>query len=179
MSSNLRPQVPARRRDAIEEYQQAATDKSDADRRKEVRKRKRGAVRACPECHAFSQRKRWRYDPDVFATLGEIESTLCPGCKRLADKRVDGYVELRGASLGKRAEEVRNLIDHVVAEARRNDPVHRLASFVILDERIVLETTSAWLAETIGKAVARRFHGELRLRFTPGEDFVRVYWLES
>ncbi len=180
--AGMRPEtrVPesSRRIDRIEEIQQANFEKTDADRHKLVRKARPGAVRVCPGCGAVSLRKRWRLGAEAPAGK-EIEATRCPGCRRLADGRVDGYVELRGAILSQRGDEFRNLIENVATEARTDDPVHRIASFVVMADRMVIETTSQWLAETLGKAVARHCRGDLRLQFSPGEDFVRVYWTQD
>ncbi len=161
----------------------AQMSKTDVDRHKEVRKAQHGSLRVCPSCGAVSERKRWLFDPAKQAEAKRsgraIEPTLCPGCARVNQGRVDGFVELRGPAIAKAPHEIKRLIDHVLAEARANDPVHQIVSYTVMEDRIALETTSQWLAETIGKAVNRQLRGELQIKFIPDEEFVRVYWQQS
>lgn len=182
--NTARPQHGGQRRiEQIEQVQHPTFGKTDEDRRKKVRKAEHGALRVCPGCGAVSDRKRWRFDPALREEASRagrsIEQTLCPGCGRVDQGRVDGFVELRGPVIAQTPHEIRSLIDHVLREARENDPVHQIVSYTVMEDRIALETTSQWLAETIGKAVGRKVRGELKIHFTPGEEFVRVYWQQA
>lgn len=170
-----------RRADALGMTGQLTRDRSDAERHKKVHKRMPGALRVCSVCQAVSAEKRWLTEPDAIGRRlaqhqGELEATLCPGCARVRDRRVDGWIRLQGGSVRDREEEFRNMVYHILDDARRDDPVHRIVSWQVDGDRITIETTSQWLAETIGKAVKREFHGRLDLRFIPDEEFVRVYW---
>lgn len=179
-NTSRRKQGGMRHIEQLTQVENPPLEKSDADRKKLVRKHEHGAVRICVNCGAVSDRKRWLLDPEAREQArregGPIEETLCPGCQRLHSGRVDGFVELRGPVVAEKSHEIKSMIDHIVNEARLDDPVHLIASYTVMEDRIALETTSQWLAETIGKAINRSFRGELRLLFSPGEDFVRVYW---
>ena len=172
-----------RRSDALE-MNQNLRDRSDGDRHKRVHKRIPGSVRYCAGCGAVSAQKRWITEPEaamrVRTLAGEaVEETLCPGCARVRDGRVDGWVSLEGDVVREQGERLRSLVDHIVVGARRDDPVHRVISLDPEGDTMILQTTSQWLAETIGKAVHREFHGHLDIHFIPDEEFVRVYWRQQ
>lgn len=169
-----------RRIEQIDRVENPPLEKTDRDRKSLVSKVQRGSVRVCKGCGAVSERKRWTLDSarreQALAEGRPIEETLCPGCERLHMGRVDGFVELRGPVVAEKTHEIKRTIDHIVEEAREDDPVHHIASYTVMEDRVALETTSMWLAETIGKAINRQYRGELRIQFSPGASFVRVYW---
>lgn len=154
--------------------------KSDEDRHRMVHKREHGSWRQCPVCGAQARRKRWtrigrmpgrHRAPD--APL--LEWTLCAGCDRVRQGRIDGVLTLTGLAEAYR-EELGHLVRNIAVEAWHNDPVHRILGFHTEEDAIILETTSLWLAETLGKAIRRRFGGDLDIRWAPGSDFARLYW---
>ncbi len=170
-----------RRSDALDMTGQIGRDRTDTERRKRVRKRTPGAVRVCSACAAVSAEKRWVTDPETIARIRNaagraIEPTLCPGCARVRAGRVDGWVRLEGQAVRGQEDEIRNLVYNILEDSRRDDPVHRVVSWHTAGTKMEIETTSQWLAETIGKAIQRDLGGELDIRFIPDEEFVRVYW---
>ncbi len=167
---------------ALEQVSKITLGKTDGDRRKEVKKVAKGDIRICPGCKAVSEKKRWAIRPELYALYEKdktAEKMLCPGCERVKDKRVDGWVELNGKILKSKAKELRSMIDNIAAYARTDDPVHRIISIKEGTGKWDIETTSEWLAETIGKAIERQYRGDLKLHFNHDEEFVRVYWYQK
>ncbi len=167
---------------ALETVSKITLGKTDGDRRKEVKKAQKGDVRICPGCMAVSEKKRWAIRPDLYAVYSKspkAEKVLCPGCERVKDKRVDGWVELKGPVVKTKGKELRGMIDNIVAYAKTDDPVHRIVSISGKEDKLNIETTSEWLAETIGKAVQRQYRGDLAMHFNHDEEFVRVYWYQK
>lgn len=167
---------------ALEKISKITLGKSDSDRLKRVKKEHKGDIRICPGCKAVSERKRWAIRPDLYAQYERdksAEKMLCPGCERVKNRRVDGWVELNGKVLSANAKEIRNMIGNIESYAKMDDPVHRVVSITEGKTKWDIETTSEWLAETIGKAIQRQYRGDLKLHFNHDEEFVRVYWYQK
>lgn len=104
-----------------------------------------------------------------------LEWTLCAGCDRVRRGRIDGVLTLSGLAEAYR-DELSHLVRNIAVEAWLDDPVHRILGSCAEEDEIILETTSPWLAETLGKAIRRRFGGNLDVRWSPGADFARLHW---
>ncbi len=78
--------------------------------------------------------------------------------------------------IAKKAKDIKGLIDNILSYARSDDPVHNIVSMKGTGNKLIINTTSVWLAETIGKAIRRQYKGHLEIHFGHGEEFVRVYW---
>ncbi len=153
--------------------------KGNPGKNKRVVKGVSSGVKICPTCDAVSNIKRWETAPvlhAVYAKDKSVERALCPGCQRVKDKYIDGIVELQGEVIGKKSKEVKSIIDHILSYARSDDPVHNIVSMKGTGNKLTINTTSVWLAETIGKAIRRQYKGHLEIHFGHGEEFVRVYW---
>ncbi|MEB3236280.1 MAG: hypothetical protein VKO64_01470 [Candidatus Sericytochromatia bacterium] len=174
------PTAGGRRIDRMERLNHVVFGKSDADRHRKVHKNQHGAWRQCPACGAQARRKRWTRvgrPPGRVTPVGAhaLEWTLCEGCARVRQGRIDGVLTMSG--IGERdREELANLIRNVAVEAWHDDPVHRILDSKSEHDELVIETTSTWLAETLGKAIRRRFGGSLDIRWSPGSDFARLHW---
>lgn len=176
------PPVPAGRRiGRMECLNHVVYGKSDEDRHRKLRKRSHGTWRQCPVCGAQARRKRWtrvgrpmNRHPYVWMAH-PIEQTLCEGCRRVREGRIDGVLELEGLNepdLG----ELSHMIRNIAVEAWHDDPVHRIVTTHAKGSHLTIETTSIWLAQTLAKAIRRRFGGDLDIHWTPGSDFTRLYW---
>lgn len=153
--------------------------KGNPDKNKRVTKGVAGDVKICRTCDAVSNIKRWETAPilhAIYAKDKSVEKALCPGCQRAKDKYIDGIVELNGEVVAKKAKDIKGLIDNILSYARSDDPVHNIVSMKGVGNKLTINTTSVWLAETIGKAIRRQYKGHLEIHFARGEEFVRVYW---
>lgn len=150
--------------------------------KKKVSKSSPGAVRVCTGCDAVSKKKRWVIDSALhieYSNGGNTEKTLCPGCQRLKDKRMDGIIELKGDLVKIKTQDIMNMLNNILEDAMDDDPVHRILSTDITKNVMTVRTTSIWLAETIGKAIHRQYKGKLEIHYSHDEEFVRVFWVQE
>ncbi len=131
----------------------------------------------CTECGAVSFKKHWFMDIDKkndFLAGHLVEKGLCPGCKRLKEKDYQGEVVIEGVLADRDA--VIELIKHAEGKCWHDNPSSRIASIVETDGLIKINTTSKWLAVRIGKELHKSHKGNLEIKPSEGEDYVRVYW---
>jgi hypothetical protein len=174
------PQGGGRRLDRMERLNHVVYGKTDEDRHHEVHKRKHGSWRQCPVCGAQARRKRWtrigkmpgrHLAPDAQL----LEWTLCAGYDRVRRRRIDGVLTLSGLAAAYR-DELGHLVRNIAVEAWHDDSVHRILASRTEEDALILETTSLWLAETLGKAIRHRLGGDFDIRWSPGSDFARLHW---
>lgn len=133
----------------------------------------------CPRCHAISDIKRWYYDEARYEQLKDQADTgviTCPGCDRLDRQFYEGEVHLRSPLLVQNKQQAMGMIRHEEQEAMQENPIARIAAVQDHGEEIAVITTTAFLAERIGKEFKKAFDGRLRISKLPREKFSRVYW---
>ncbi len=136
----------------------------------------------CPRCHAISEQKRWYIDEQRYRALEHmpgVEKVLCGGCKRIQEGIYEGEVLLKSPLLLFRKDEALNLIRNTEKEARFENPLSQVASIEERDDEIYVLTTTAWLAERIGKEFHKALGGELTIDTPPYEKFARVRWIRE
>lgn len=133
----------------------------------------------CPRCHAISDIKRWYFDEERYQQLKsqpDVQVVRCPGCERIDRQLYGGEIHLRSPLLVENKEQVLSMIRNQEREAAENNPLARLAVVQDQDAEITILTTTAFLAERIGKEFKKAFDGDLRIDRLPAEEFSRVYW---
>jgi NMD protein affecting ribosome stability and mRNA decay len=137
----------------------------------EARKHTEGAY--CPECQAVYQGGRWVW-PDRPEASGS--PLLCSACRRIRDDFPAGECYLSGKYLKKHRQEIENLIRKLIREARQRSPLKRMMDIRPDDEGLRVRLTDDHLARQIGEAVHRAYKGNLQLKYSGEEKFVRLYW---
>lgn len=127
----------------------------------------------CPECHAVYQGGRWVW-PVKPVTSGE--SFLCSACRRIRDNFPAGEVYLSGAYLSRHKKEIENLIQKIVKDAKERSSQKRIMEIRQENKGLCVRLTDDHLARHIGDAVYRAYKGDLQVKYSDEEKFVRLYW---
>jgi hypothetical protein len=127
----------------------------------------------CPVCHAVYQEGRWVW-PDKPSVVGE--TFLCAACRRIRDDFPAGEVYLSGNYLNNHGNEIENLIKNIANEAKDRSPLKRIINIRKDETGICVRLTDDHLARHIGDAVFRAYKGDLQVKYSEEEKFVRLYW---
>ncbi len=126
----------------------------------------------CTECNAVFAAGRWSWTPPAK----DAHKTVCPACRRTADRYPAATIQLAGAFFTEHREEIENLIRNVEALEKADHPLERIMTISDEDNHTVVTTTGIHVARRIGEALSRSYKGEYRLRYSDGEKNLRVYW---
>jgi anti-sigma factor ChrR (cupin superfamily) len=125
----------------------------------------------CPDCDAIYRRGRWQW-----GSPGEgARKRVCPACQRTREGQPAGILRLEGAPARQRAE-LCAFLRNVEAEESREHALERILRLRADAERIEVETTGTHLARRMAQALRRSWPGNLKIRYVPGQDLVRVEW---
>ncbi|NNJ71123.1 MAG: ATPase [Kiritimatiellales bacterium] len=127
----------------------------------------------CSQCGVVYAKGRW-----VWADAPEGASlTVCPACRRIADRFPAGQIEMRGSFFAGHREEILNLVRNVEGREKANHPMERIMAIEELPEGAGITTTGIHLARGIGSALSSAYAGELSVRYLDGENFVKISWV--
>ncbi len=143
----------------------------------------RGASRSisvCGSCRAVYMNKRW-YVGGVTAKAVEKEvktvMVVCPACLKIRDNFPGGIVTLKGDYVLAHKQDVINLIKNEEERARGFNPLERVMSIKENGHgSLVVNTTNEKLAQRLGRAVKKAFHGEVTYRWSHDNKLLRVDW---
>ncbi len=127
----------------------------------------------CPECHALYEGGRWKWPKKKVMTGVPL---LCSACKRIRDRFPAGQVYLSGNYLEKHKTEIMNLIDNIIEQERLRSPLKRVINFTEEKKELCVSVTDNHLARHIGDALHKAYRGDLAVKYSDGEKFVRMYW---
>jgi hypothetical protein len=143
----------------------------------------RGASRkisVCEGCRAVYMNKRWYSEGDVNeATINTPEAAkiVCPACLKIRDNFPGGIVTLKGEYVLPHKKDLIRLIKNEEERARGLNPLERVMS---VKENgfgsLVISTTNEKLAQRLGRAVKKAFHGEVKYHWSHDNKLVRVDW---
>ena len=134
----------------------------------------------CERCHAVYMNKRWYADEERYRSVlnqPDTQSRMCPGCRKIRDKFPGGIVTLRGEYVLLRKSDLMNLVRNEEAKARGFNPLERIMS--IEDNgggTIVISTTNEKMAQRLGRAINKAFHGDVTYRWSHDNKLIRVDW---
>jgi len=137
-------------------------------------------VSVCERCHAVNSNKRWslsteRYDLAMQDPV--VALTICPACHKTQDDMPGGVVTLKGDYVLPHKQELLNLVKNEEERARGYNPLERVMS---IKENgggsLVITTTNERLAQRLGKAIKKAFHGEVAYHFSHENKLARVDW---
>ena len=126
----------------------------------------------CPVCSAVFMKGRWIWDPNPYP----VHETLCPACRRMADRVPAGHISIKGAFFEEHREEMLNLVRNLEEAENKNRPMERIMTIDDEADGTIITTTGIHLAKRIGDAFLSAYEGHLELKFGEGEQSVRVLW---
>ncbi|HEY9869987.1 MAG TPA: BCAM0308 family protein [Candidatus Obscuribacterales bacterium] len=154
-------------------------DRLPADRRLAQKNIHEPGTSVCTRCTAICHDKHWYIDPNKLKSLArdpEVRQVMCPGCERVEKRMYDGEVVLESDLLVTHRDACLALIKHTEGKAWHDNPLSRIATMHENGKRIELLTTTRWLAMRLGKQFYKSFKGNLEIKPSHREKFVRVYW---
>jgi NMD protein affecting ribosome stability and mRNA decay len=146
----------------------------------------RGASRkvsVCEGCSAVNMNKRWYTGGDVYNVAvknPEIVRVVCPACLKIRDNFPGGIVTLKGDYVLPHKQDLLKLIRNEEDRARGLNPLERVMK---VKENgygsIIISTTNEKLAQRIGRAIKKAFHGEVAYHWSHDNKLVRVDWVRE
>jgi len=140
-------------------------------------------ISVCEVCRAVYRNKRWYAPADVSASEAARSSAIavvCPACLKIRDNFPGGIVTLKGGYVLAHKEALLNLIKNEETRARGLNPLERVMS---IKENgygsIVISTTNEKLAQRIGRAIGKAFHGRVTYRWSHDNKLARVDWMRE
>lgn len=126
----------------------------------------------CPQCGAVFHKGRWSWN----TRPPQAHERLCPACRRINDNDPGGMVTLKGRFLYKHRDEIVGLARNEEANAKVEHALSRIMTIVEQNGSLVLATTDTHLPQRIGEALHHAYQGELNIRYSKNEQFIRVTW---
>ena len=134
----------------------------------------------CTNCGAICVEKHWSIDIDKAQNIlqgDHIRDVLCPGCKKIKEQIHCGEVIIEGSFSPADKEAFLRIVKHTEEKSWLRNPMSKITSILNEKDRIEIQTTTALLAERIGKELDKFHKGKLEIKRSPGEKFTRVLWL--
>jgi NMD protein affecting ribosome stability and mRNA decay len=138
------------------------------------------SVSVCEQCHAVYSNKRWSLSPERYDMVMRdptVTLMVCPACHKMHDDLPGGIVTLKGAYVLPHKQELLNLVKNEEERARGMNPLERVMSIKENGSgSLVINTTNERLAQRLGKAIKKAFHGEVAYHFSHDNKLARVDW---
>jgi NMD protein affecting ribosome stability and mRNA decay len=137
----------------------------------------------CPRCSAVYRNKRWHQAPSAVLpshrTREEPPSALCPACRKTQDHYFGGIVTVHWPKAQSEREEMLHLIKHEEAKGRQINALERIIALDASADRLTVTTTNERLAQRIGRALQRAFHGKTISHWSHDNQLIRVKWMRA
>lgn len=127
----------------------------------------------CTDCGVVFLKGRWVWEQ---APEGANKS-ICPACRRVADKFPAGQIEMKGGFFAEHRGEIMNLIQNVEQKEKANHPLERIMGIEDQPEGALVTTTGIHIARGIGAALSSAYNGDMSVTYLDGENFVKVSWV--
>lgn len=160
----------------MDKYQQSHKDKLFKPDRLDVyveSHRPRGLAQ-CPQCGVKYHAGQWAWHVDLSAQ--EVESFLCPACRRTLDQAPAGEVRISGGFLKTHEDEIIHLLRNTEEREKHDHALERLISIVRDGDELVATTTGMHLANRIGHALDAAYDGQSSYRYSDSESYLSVDW---
>lgn len=138
----------------------------------------------CGTCGATYRRRRW-YPADAAGAADAADAAVatpmavvtCPACARIAQHMPSGFLYLDGAFAAAHRDEIEHLLRAEAARAAEDNPTARIVDWTRDPRHVaVITTTTEHLAQRLGHALAKAFHGDVRYDFSHENKLARVHW---
>lgn len=137
-------------------------------------------VSVCERCHAVNSNKRWSLSTERYDLAMQdpaVRLMICPACHKMQDDLPGGVVTLKGDYVLPHKQELLNLVKNEEERARGYNPLERVISVKENGSgSLVITTTNERLAQRLGKAIKKAFHGEVAYHFSHDNKLARVDW---
>lgn len=137
-------------------------------------------VSVCGGCRAVYMNKRWYAKGLVYETAVKNPANaqvVCPACHKIRDNFPGGIVTLKGDYVLPHKKDLVQLIKNEEERARGTNPLERVMS---VKENgygsLVIFTTNEKLAQRLGRAIKKAFHGEVAYNWSHDNKLARVDW---
>lgn len=136
----------------------------------------------CSKCRSIYHNKRWVEDKELYSLLmkdlEKVVFTVCPACRKIETKYMEGVVELKGNFLFEHKDEIITLIRNTIEKADYIDPLEKIENINIDEKHKTIEiiTTDDKLAQRIGKNIEKAYKGSVKYSFSKEDRMTRVYW---
>ncbi len=140
----------------------------------------RRRISVCEGCRSVNMNKRWYAEGDVDETaLKNPEATkiVCPACLKIRDNFPGGIVTLKGGYVLSHKKDLISLIKNEEERARVSNPLERVMS--VKEDGyggLIISTTNERLAQRLGRAVRKAFHGKVAYHWSHDNKLARVDW---
>ncbi len=105
-----------------------------------------------------------------------MRQVVCPTCRKIKDRYVEGYLTLSGEFLVQHQDEIVTLLEKEAAKVGKRSFDDRIIQIAPEVGKLVVETTTEKLAEHLGRAIYKAYKGDLSFQWSEPNPFVRVYW---
>lgn len=137
-------------------------------------------VAVCEGCRAVYRNKRWYRESDAVKEGAAIAKVVCPACLKIRDDFPGGIVTLQGDYVLPHKGDLLKLVRNEEERARGYNPLERVMSIRENGRgSIVINTTNEKLAQRLGRALRKAFHGEVTYRWSHDNKLVRVDWVRE
>jgi len=140
----------------------------------------RRSISVCESCRAVYMNKRWYAGIDTYETVMKEPGTelmVCPACLKIRDNFPGGIVTLKGDYVLAHKRDLMKLIKNEEDRARGLNPLERVMSVKESGYgSLVISTTNERLAQRLGRAIKKAFHGEVAYNWSHDNKLVRVDW---
>lgn len=137
-----------------------------------------GGTAQCSACGALYRNKRWQLAAQIGTTptTGGKKQVLCPACRKTQDDYPNGVVTIHWPAERQARESMLNLVKNQEEWGRQGNPLERIISIEAKGDVLIVTTTNERLAQRIGRAIERAFHGKAVYHWSNGDKLVRVEW---
>ena len=131
----------------------------------------------CLGCGAVYTKRRWVLGDGLSSEHFIMPRlTVCPACKRQQDGAPSGYLHASGFFLALHHDEIEHLLRNEAARAAEDNPLGRIIDWQDKTNSLTLTTTTEHLAQRLGHALEKAFHGEVNYDFSHENKLARVSW---
>lgn len=136
----------------------------------------------CEVCGDVYADRRWSKNDPARTTskhkqFRAQQSVVCPACQRQHSGVPSGFVYVEGKFSTLHRDEIRQLLENEAQRAAEDNPLARIMNWQVDDDgRLTVETTTDHLAQRLGHALSKAFHGKTRYGFSHRNKLTRVWW---
>ena len=133
----------------------------------------------CEECGAVYANHRWYQAEDAPMPAKEqaqLPKVVCPADRRMRDKLPGGVLTVSGAFFDSHRQTIEELIHNEEQRARKTNPMERIMDRSDGDGALTIQTTNPKLAQRIGHALEKAYHGDIVYKWSDDNHMARINW---